>query len=136
MSMHSWTEEGYGYPLLNKDNLNTIKKFLIANGYIDEDYRQELMEMDNEYDIEYSFLGEPLPNIIANIINETEGENFISGYNSDGDTNQEMMLGISPSYPWYCKPRSREECDVILNRWAKVLGITEKPDYFTAEYFG
>ena len=149
MSMKSWTEEGYGYKLETGSNMKNIVDFIVANtkelpkdaeyGYVFNFSEEEIKKM---YECEglddlYGYTNDPACWVIANIINNLEGTNFVKGYQSDGDTDQPAMLGIEPLYPWMTKKIiTREVCDEILAKYAKILGITEYPDYFEAEYFG
>lgn len=140
MSMRTWTEDGYGYPLFNVYNLDQIKKFIIDN-----DLRKYTVEellaiksADDEFELGYC-IDDPVPWKVADIINRLEGITVIKGYQDDGDTDQEAMIGIEPCYSWTMNendPKTKEEADVLLNKYAEILGITVKPDYFIAEYFG
>lgn len=63
----------------------------------------------------------------------------MKGYQSDGDTGQEAMLGIEPCYPWSVTEKdmiTKEDADKILTKYADILGVTDAPNYFEAEYFG
>ncbi len=139
MSMKSWTREGYGYQLFNENNLDDIKKFLIENGNYTEDEIQTLRTAVDEFDLQ-EVTDDPVSWIIASHINAKEGLACVfEGYNSCGDTDQEQMIGICPRFSWELEPEnmlSRTMADEILEKYAKVLGITEKQDYFTAEYYG
>ncbi len=134
MSRKSWTEEGYGFAL--NGNTAKIAEFLIANGDYDEDTQEEMRECEDFIELE-EYIEDPIPWAIANIINKIEGAELVKGYRSCGDTNQEEMLGIEPLYPWQMeKPLTKDEADALLKKYAGLLGITQEPDYFTAEYFG
>lgn len=133
MSMRSWTEDGYGYELYNGKNFDKVKEFIVQNS---EFTYEDIEEAENDYEIE-DIIDYPVPWKIADIINELEGFNLFKGYRDDGDTGQEPMIGIEPLYPWmYKKPITREEIDEIFAKYAEMLGITDKPDYFEAHYFG
>lgn len=133
MSMRSWTEDGYGYELYNGKNFDKVKEFIVQNS---EFTYEDIEEAENDYEIE-DIIDCPVPWKVADIINELEGFNLFKGYRDDGDTGQKAMIGIEPKYPWmYKKPITREEADGILAKYAEMLGITDKPDYFEAQYFG
>lgn len=142
MSMKSQTEPGYGFELFNGKNLNKIKDFLIQNQEVyakeplaDEDI-EDIRDAEDEFDLA-DYFDDPVPWVVAQIIRAKEGECCgIKGYQSDGDTDQEAMLGIGPSYPWQTQYRTKEECDALLKRYADILGIDEEPDFFDAEYYG
>lgn len=141
MSMRSWTEEGYGYQLINANNIDKIKKFIIDNDikeYTDEELIA-IRESENEFDME-GWIGDPVPWRVADIINRLEGYKWLfKGYQSCGDTDQDCMIGIEPLYPWNIgmeEPITKEKADSILNKYAEILGINAKPTYFEAEYFG
>ena len=135
MSMKSWTEYGFGYPLFNDSNEGKIREFLAVNipelskQILKADYIENVMDiLDMDISCE-----------IAEIINRLEGKNLFYGYPNCGDTDQEEMLGISPAYPWQLKPEdmiTKEEATSLLKKYADILGITDEPDYFEAEYFG
>lgn len=131
MSMCSWTESGYGYPLFNGNNLNKIKKFL------ENDFKEYNFEKCEDEDDLEDLLGESVSWCVANIINNKENVNIFTGYQACGDTDQEEMIGIRPMYPWEMKDIILiEKADELLNKYGEILGITEKPDYFDAYYFG
>lgn len=139
MSMRSWTEDGYGYQLINANNFDKIKQFIIDNDtkeYTEEEL-EAIRESEDEWDME-GWIGDPVPWRIADIINKLEGYKFlIKGYQSCGDTDQDCMIGIEPLYPWNMEePITKEKADKILNKYAKILGIEMTPTYFEAEYFG
>lgn len=139
MSMRSWTEDGYGYQLINTNNFDKIKQFIIDNDtkeYTEEEF-EAIRESEDEWDME-GWIGDPVPWRIADIINKLEGYKFlVKGYQSCGDTDQDCMIGIEPLYPWNMEePITKEKADEILNKYAKILGIEMTPTYFEAEYFG
>ena len=145
MSMKSWTECGFGYPLYNGKNYADIGNFLAANlkDEVSEDDLKFLADIANSGDPEWDLEDVtecPVSWKLAEIINEKEGLTVFKGYQHDGDTDQEEYIGIEPCYPWQMnekdKSLSEKEFLDILSRYATLLGITEKPDYFEAEYFG
>lgn len=144
MSMKSWTEEGFGMLLFTEHNEDKVYEFL-------KKYNPELLPTEDELhealddgeeigDILWEFIGEPASWHVANIINELEGTTIFNGYNSCGDTDQEEMIGVEPGYPWTMNDVDRSltkaKAMEILNKYARILGIQEMPEYFTAEYFG
>ena len=139
MSMRSWTEDGYGYQLINANNLDKIKKFIVDNDtkkYTEEEL-EGIRESENEWDME-EWIDDLVPWRVAEIINKLEGYKvLIKGYQSCGDTDQDCMIGIEPLYPWSMEESiTKEKADEILNKYAEILGIEMAPDYFEAEYFG
>lgn len=140
MSMKSWTEPGYGFKLYNGRNLGRIKDFLVENQDVykkkpfTEGELEAIRDAEDEYDLA-DYFDDPIPWVVAEIIRYKEGVTDIKGYQDDGDTDQEAMLGIEPSYPWHTKYRTKEECNAVLKKYADILGITEEPDFFRAEYF-
>ena len=139
MSMRSWSEQGYGYSLfpLNDDNLQKVVDFIIENDekkYSLEDIK-EMRECEDEFDLEY-IIGDPVCYKVTNIMNRLEGTMVFCGYLPCGDTDVESHIGICPFYPWECPTMTKEQADSLLEKYAKILGITEKADYFDLEYFG
>jgi len=134
MSWHAWTEDGYGYPLFNENNLRKILQFIAENS----DY-QELLDCETDYDA-YDIMGQCCADTIAEIINEREQLSVVRGYTTCGDTNQDECLGIEPVYPWSMnendKKLTKEKANQILVKYANILGITEPPEYFEANYCG
>lgn len=147
MSMKTWTEEGYGYPLYNGENTKNIIRFLIDNKAVDS---EKLEKLEN-------LMKEDLPNItesdieecindfpayaVGSIICKKEGLSNLMGYIACSDTDIDSHLGFFKTYPWdNMTERSRKltqkDADKILEKYAKVLGIEEKPDYFELEYYG
>ena len=136
MSMRSWSEYGYGFALFNGNNLKNIIDFIIGNTKLDIDVKNALLDSHDEQEINDT-LGEPASQAISNIINDKEGILDVCGYDSCGDTDQVQMIGIAPSYPWLNQKRmSLDEANKLLCKYAGMLGITDKPDYFEASYFG
>ncbi len=146
MSMKSWTEPGYGFRLFNETNLGKIRDFLIGNvglfsvQSLTEEEIEDIRSAEDDEELweklEKCF-DDTIPYVVAEIIQAKEGASWgIKGFQADGDTDQEAMLGIEPSYPWQTEYRSKEECDEMLKRYAELLGITEEPDFFDAEYYG
>lgn len=134
MSMRSWTEDGFGFKLY--DDFDKVKKFVIENGKYDDEAKAEMYKCEDEYDLA-EYTDDPIPWVVAGIINDKEGQYMVKGYQSNGDTNQEAMLGIEPVYPWAPqKFKDRDEATAFLKKYAEVLGINEEPDYFEAEYYG
>ena len=149
MSMKSWTEEGYGYRLETGSNMKNIVDFIVdntrelqkntKNGYVFNFSEEDIKNMYNcegLFDLA-EYTDDPVPWVIADIINNIEGtELLFKGYQDDAGTDQEAMLGIAPVYPWYTPRYTKEKCDELLKKYADILGITEKPDFFEAEYYG
>lgn len=142
MSWRAWTEPGYGYKLYQNNNLEKIKQFIVDNWDILEESRpikEIVMECNDETEIE-QLLDSPTSYTIAEIINELENTTIFSGYQSCGDTNQDEMLGIRPTYPWFMngmdKLRTRTDYMKLLKKYGDILGVTEEADYFEAEYCG
>ncbi len=149
MSMKSWTEDGYGYILETGNNMKNIVDFIVnntkelssnkKNGYVfnfSEEDIKNMYKCEDLYDLT-EYTDDPVPWVIADIINNIEGVNFVKGYQADGDTDQPAMLGITPMYPWENKEIiTKEACTRILAKYAQILGITEEPDFFIAEYYG
>ena len=138
--MRTWTEYGYGYPLFNGSNLPNIVRFIVENneGRYSGETIQNMYEATDEFKL-YDYTEDPVPWVVAETINNLEGTTVFRGYQDDGDTNQESMIGIEPCYPWTMNsndPKTKEEANALLNKYAKILGITETPSDFTAEYFG
>ncbi len=134
MSQREWTENGYGYTLYK--DFGKIKEFIVENGDFPKETKEEMKGCTDYCELE-ECAGDPIAWVVAKIINTLENITYVKGFREDGDTNQEAMLGIEPLYPWQMeKPLERDEADSILNKYAKILGITEKPDYFSATYYG
>lgn len=145
MSMKSWTEEGFGFNLFTEGNMDKVKDFLVDNietvkkvQHLTELSEDEIRACEDEIEMN-DILFEPVSRVVANVINELEGMSVFAGYDSCGDTDQDMMIGIIPAYPWGLKESdmiTKEKAEELLNKYAEALGIDEEPDYFEAEYFG
>ena len=145
MSSASWTEEGFGYELYNKDNCGKIAEFL--KKHVDKETcknyeKLQAYEVNNPDDFEYEMyqiLGETAEICIGEIINKETGYCGFRGYIACGDTEVYPHIGYPPGYQWYRKPDmflTEEKVREILEKYAEELGITEKPDYFILEYYG
>ena len=134
MSWHTWTEDGYGYPLFNDNNLRKVLKFIAEN----TEYK-EIEDCETDYDAS-DIMGQCCADTVADIINGREQLTIFRGYPSCGDTNQEEYIGVEPLYPWTMsendKDLTKEEANKILCKYAALLGIEEVPDYFEANYCG
>ena len=140
MSMKSWTEKGYGFPLFNgtDEQFEQVKTFLSANCQelpivsTPEEITacKDISDLDNIYD--------SAAYAVACALNRSLGVDYISGYASDADTGQQEMIGIYPDFPWIVGnlPKTEEEAKTIMEKAALLLGISGKPDYFEAEYYG
>ena len=140
MSWHHWTEEGYGFPLWNTDNMQNIKDFIIKHDdLMGDEAKAEFKCLTDPYDVE-DFIGEPVSHLVADIINKLEGVSFFAGYACDGDTDQDEMIGIAPAYPWDFSPTEYTltcaDAHKLLKKYGEELGITDAPDFFEAEYCG
>lgn len=149
MSMQSWSEPGYGFRLFNDRGPNNFKKvaeFLRDNCSV-ELSADEMLDLQDAIQNEDEFclgdiFGDSMVSwVVAKMINELEGFEFVRGYDSCGDTNQDQMIGIEPTYPWSntdlaYQCLTREKADELLEKYAGLLGINAKPDYFDAQYFG
>ena len=140
MSMKNWSESGYGYELLNDDNWKNIVDFILQNTTQDftDEQKQEMYECEDEFYLE-DIIDNPVAWSIADYINKAEGMTIFRGYQSCADTDQETMIGIEPCYPWGLTANdmiTQNEADGLLAKYAEILGITDAPNYFEAEYFG
>ena len=148
MSMQSWTEFGYGIPLNSGDNIEAIKKFICENSSIEglppecrvpEDMKASIMKCDETFWI-YVLLKVYTSSIVAAIINAREGTTLFRGYDAGEEPEQEEMIGVEPRYIWDLNEKDRtltkEQITGILEKYAGMLGISAKPDFFNAEYYG
>ena len=144
MSMQNWTEYGFGVHLFTGNNDEKVYRFI-------EKYRPdsvmpycefvEYLKEDDASTIFYDCNGEPASQIISYIINDLEGITVFSGYWPCGDTDQEEMIGICPTYTWKMNEKDKnltqQDAFNLLNKYARILGIDDVyPDYFAAEYCG
>ena len=144
MSMRSWSEEGFGFPLFNGKNERKVYHFLCDHGLFDgdqEEFLEAIEDPDGDMnDVFWEFIGEPASWRIGSEISRLEGLTVVRGYNSCSDTDQEEMIGIEPAYPWEMNEKdlalTKEKAVSILKKYALVLGIDAEPDYFDAEYYG
>jgi len=145
MSMRSWSEYGFGFPLYNGDNYEQVVRFIIRNGGRDytDDEVEDLMGLCKRRDeaLLQDFFDNPVSFEVASIINDLEGTTFVRGYSPCGDTDQEEYIGIEPCYSWEMrgndmKIKTVEDASVLLTKYASQLGVSDKPDYFEALYFG
>lgn len=139
MSMHSWSEDGFGYPVYG-DNFYKLKDFLLEN-ITDEKILKEIKDTESNLDIESVLLSHDTSasEIIADAINKKENVNVFSFYAQETDGGEPEAVGIAPVYPWTItteEMKTRDEYIAILNKYAEILGITECPDYFEREYYG
>lgn len=137
MSMRSWSEQGYGYPLFNGKNFRRVVDFIIENdekNYTDEEAR-EMRDCEDEFDLE-EYIDDPVSWKVAEIINRLENTSVFQGYQPCGDTDVESHIGVGLIYPWSDERMSKEKANGILMKYAGVFGIEEAPDYFDLEYFG
>ena len=137
--MRSWSEEGYGYPLLTADNLPNVIEFIIKNDtkkYTPEQI-EEMRECDDEFDLE-EYTDDPIPWVVAKIINNLENTTVFEGYLSCGDTDVDCHIGAGTIWPWTGQEKyiSKEKVDEILAKYAKMLNIPHTPDFFSLEYYG
>ena len=140
MSTRSWSECGYGYPLFNCENSSKIKEFIIKHRYSNDKLMADtIRNAADEYDLE-DILGYPVVWIIAEIIRGLEDTNLVIGYQACGNTDTHAHIGFEPRFPWSMSEDdfriTEERATEILSKYAKELGITEKPTYFELEYFG
>ena len=143
MSWHAWTESGYGYPLFNGNNTETVKNYCINHSQeIAEQYKDLVEANDEDAEITLEDICEctgycNVAQMVAAVISDVNGLKAFTGYDSCGDTNQEAMIGFEPRYGWEEHDTlTREETDAFLTSLAKELGITVVQDYFVAEYCG
>lgn len=140
MSMKNWSEDGYGFALFNVNNWKNIVDFILKNtttNYTDEQ-KKEMYECEDEYELE-DMIDKPVAWSVADYINKAEGTTIFKGYQSCSDTDQETMIGIEPCYPWSMTTNdmiTQDKANELLTKYAEILGITEAPNYFEAEYFG
>ena len=138
MSMKSWSENGFGYPVYD-NNFYKMKEFLLAN-ITNEELLKGLQNAKSNSDIESAlqFHDTSASEIIADTINKNEGVDVFSFYKKD-ENDEPEAVGIVPVYPWTitsAEMKTQDEYVAILNKYAEILGITEKPDYFEREYYG
>ena len=143
MSWHAWTESGYGYPLFNYNNADTVKDYCISHSAeISEKYKELTEENGEGVEITLEDISECLgysnvAEMVATVVREVNKLKTFIGYDSCGDTDQVFMIGFEPRYGWEeHDDLTREEIDAFLTSLAKELGITETQDYFSAEYCG
>jgi hypothetical protein len=95
---------------------------------------------DSDDVILWEYIGGPAAWSVGSIINQLEGTTVFRGYASCGDTDQEEMIGIEPTYPWLMNEKDRmltkEKVTAILEKYAAILGVTQNPDDFEASYCG
>ena len=136
MSWSAWTENGFGFPLLNDHNEKKIKEFLIKRLDLEDDRVQKVIEAEDPWEY-HELFDQPLSWTIAKMIQEETGCKLITGYDSCGDTDQEEYIGICQEYPWNIETKmTKEEAISMLSKYAKELGVDARPEYFTAEYCG
>ena len=145
MSMISWTENGFGFPLFNGKNIEPLARFVVQNsdyGYGEEQIKEIIEDCnDGDWAVYERLFDESASWAISRIINDKEGTSCVRGYDACGNTDQEEYLGVEPIYPWRATEgdlRLKTENDAIefLSKYATALGITEVPADFTAHYFG
>ena len=146
MSWQAWSEVGYGYPLWNRHNTQTVCRVLAerASDRLEADDLAELMravngEIELDVDLE-DIYGMPVSCVIAGLVNQEAGTTIFVGYGACGDTDQEEYIGVGVCYPWTMNDADRsltkEKANEILVRWGELLDIDEAPDYFEAYYCG
>lgn len=144
MSMHFWSESGFGYVLFNETNIDNVLDFVAKyfTDFIDEDDQNrfnEVIKAGNLREIE-DFLGEPISWMIADTINEIENLTVIKGFRDNGELDGPEHIGVDPCYPWTLnandKALTQDRAIEILKKYGEILGISEEPDYFEIEYIG
>ena len=139
MSWRSWTDYGYGIPLQNDRNFETIKEFIIKRLSQEDDRIPELKDAEDEYDI-YDLFDQPLAHLIASMIRQETGYNTFKGFDSCGDTDQVAYIGFGECLPWEIGEKDKELTRYIawdlLSKYSKELGINELPGDFIAYYCG
>lgn len=141
MSMKSWSEYGFGYETDNGKNLPQIKTFLIDNLPVKENPEQirQIQQAEDTDELEM-IVNNPVPHLLASIINKKEGISLMCGFLPCSDTDAPARLGIIPAYPWDLTESDRKltqnDAEVLLKKYAELLGITETPDFFEQEYYG
>ena len=144
MSMRGWTEEGFGYRLFNEHNFKQVCDFIVEHNYRpltqeELDELEEIVEERDEYNL-FCFFDNPASWRVADIINDLEGITLMKGFQKDGNTGQETCIGLAPRQPWEMNDKdkllTRKTAEFLLLKYATLLSIDEKPDYFVAEYFG
>lgn len=139
MSWSNWSEQGYGFKLFNGKNDRQVLQFIRRNvrREISDQEAEDLIHVEVPYADIY---GDDACVMVAGIINDLEGYRIFSGYIECGNTDQEEMIGVYPSYPWNMtekdKTLTEQKARDILKKYANILGITERPDYFDAYYAG
>ena len=144
MSMICWSEEGYGFELFNGSNCKTIIEFIIQANHenFTQDEVEELRELAKTDDIQGldDFLDAPVSWVVADAINEIEQFSLIKGYQSSEKDDTGQYIGIDPRYPWSLSDAERKltksDCDDLLDKYAKMLGISCAPDFFILHYSG
>ena len=161
MSMRSWTEYGYGFPLYTGKNGLKILDFFAKHriSYFSchkldtavkiysklKDLRLSVKDAEdpeenllNGFEDIFDF---HISDEIASIINHENRINGFRGFQADGDTGAEDTVMYTLSYPWQLteKERSLSEKDLmsICEYYAAELGIpTDSIDYQNLEYYG
>ena len=145
MSMRSWSENGYGFQLYNGNNFNKVANFCVGDrSKYDKDVLESIdsaINCEDEFELCNILDGfggwAELAPVVAEKINKETGLNCFCGYQGCSNTDVEAHIGIGPQYPWEDKAfNSQEEANVVLTKYAGILGITEKPDFFSLEYCG
>lgn len=139
MSMMSWTEIGYGYPLFI-DNFDNIKEFLANHTDIlglENDVKEKIMQCDDDEGSLENAVQEPVPWAVARVMNALENTDIFKGYQSCGNTDQDAMIGVEPLFPWDVKHiMTQDEVNEIMEKYSELLGIYTDPDFFQAHYYG
>jgi len=140
MSMKSWTEEGFGFPLFVNNNFDKVKAFVAER--LSPSERTDVMACEDDFELSEYIADNTgstcTAEFIAECFRETLKVNSLYGFTFDGDTDQDEMIGFRPTYSWSddADKLSYEEALKILKDLADKLGINATPDYFTAEYWG
>ena len=98
MSWHAWTESGYGYPLFNKNNADTVKDYCISHSAeISEKYKELAEENGEGVEITLEDISECLgysnvAEMVATVVREVNKLKTFIGYDSCGDISTVYIL--------------------------------------------
>ena len=135
------------------EDFKPVLKFICDNLDLvmdaDSEPRDEIYACRTPYEY-YEFMDQYPSETIAEIINRREGTSCFSGFPPDETSYvcrdlgvriiSEERVGVAKCFPWQFnkndKVLSEEDLRGILVKYAKMLGITQEPEIFSAEYCG
>ena len=150
MSMQSWSEYGYGFPVYTGDNTPVIWDFIRSHKDTIPSYAATIQRIEQEAEgldeeeltdlLDESFdwrVGE----VIAQIMQAQTGLKLFEGFPACSDCDTDDVVMYVPAYPWNIPEKDKnvtqQQIHEICEWYCKKLEIpTTSIDFQNLEYFG